>query len=257
LDHQEGVDEMTIMRVVMHAHSNWSYDGHHSLAWIAKLYGRLGADVVMMSEHDTGFNPDKFEDYRLECARASTPDCLIVPGIEYSSPDNDIHILTWGMTSFRGEHRPVDLILDDTRAQGGVAILAHPVRRRAWEKVDPGWFELLSGIELWNRKSDGISWGREALELLRQSGLPAYVGHDFHRHRQLWPLYQKFDSSARPKTSESAEILLVKAITRGESIPCAFGQPLDVDLDYPAPKVHLHLEKVRRGISRIMKLFRR
>lgn len=247
---------MTGLRVVMHAHSNWSYDGHHSLASIARLYGRLGAHVVMMTEHDTGFDPDRFEDYRLECAEASTPDCLIVPGIEYSSPDNDIHILTWGMTSFRGEHRLVDLILEDTRAQGGVAILAHPVRRRAWEKIDPAWFDLLSGIELWNRKSDGISWGREALELLRQSGLPAYVGHDFHRHRQIWPLYQKYQISALLKTSERAETMLVKSIVRGESTPYAFGQPLYVGQDCPGFAIHMYLERMRRRISRIVRKFR-
>lgn len=244
---------MTGLRVVMHAHSNWSYDGHHSLASIARLYGRLGAHVVMMTEHDTGFDPDRFEDYRLECAEASTPDCLIVPGIEYSSPDNDIHILTWGMTSFRGEHRPVDMILEDTRAQGGVAILAHPVRRRAWEKIDPSWFDLLSGIELWNRKSDGISWGSEALELLRQSGLPAYVGHDFHRRRQLWPLYQKFTILDRPETSEAAETLLSGLIARGESAPCAFGRPLDITREYPGSRIHPNLEKIRSTVSRFFR----
>lgn len=244
---------MTGLRVVMHAHSNWSYDGHHSLASIARLYGRLGAHVVMMTEHDTGFDPDRFEDYRLECAEASTPDCLIVPGIEYSSPDNDIHILTWGMTSFRGEHRPVDLILEDTRTQGGVAILAHPVRRRAWEKIDPSWFDLLSGIELWNRKSDGISWGSEALELLRRSGLSAYVGHDFHRHRQLWPLYQKYQISALLKTSERAEKMLVRSIARGESTPYAFGRPLDVARDCPGFPIYPYLEKARGGLSRLVK----
>jgi len=244
---------MTGLRVVMHAHSNWSYDGHHSLASIARLYGRLGAHVVMMTEHDTGFDPDRFEEYRLECARATTSDCVIVPGIEYSSPDNDIHILTWGMTGFRGEHRAVDLILEDTRVQGGVAVLAHPVRRRAWEKVDRGWFDLLSGIELWNRKSDGISWGYEALELLRQSGLTAYVGHDFHRHRQLWPLHQSFDIPDRPKTSVDAESLLVRAITRGESTPCAFGQSLDVARPSPGFPIHPFLESGRRRISRLLK----
>lgn len=247
---------MTNLRVVMHAHSDWSYDGHHTLESIAKLYGRLGAHVVMMTEHDTGFDPHRFDKYRSECARVSTGSCQIVPGIEYSSPDNDIHILTWGMTSFRGEHRPVDLILEDTRSQNGVAILAHPIRRRAWEKVDSGWFDLLSGIELWNRKSDGISWGGEALDLLRQSGLPAYVGHDFHRRRQLWPLYQKFDTPNQPDTSATAEALLVRSIARGESTPCAFGRPLDVAKDYPGLPIHPYLERMRGRVSRFARVLR-
>lgn len=240
---------MRSLRVVMHAHSVWSYDGRWPLDRIARLYGWLGADAVMMSEHDTGFDPSRFEGYRVACVEASTTRCRLVPGIEYSSPENDIHILTWGLDHFLGEHRPVIDTLRDVRALGGVSILAHPVRRKAWQKVQPEWLDLLDGIELWNRKSDGISWGVEAFALLRRSGLPAYVGHDFHRRRHVWPLHQAFD---RPAAGDDLEVALVAAMRKGDSVPTAFGRPL---LDgkrslrsapYPA------LERVRRGLRRLI-----
>jgi predicted metal-dependent phosphoesterase TrpH len=233
------------LRVVMHAHSTWSYDGRLPLDRIARLYGRLGADAVMMTEHDTGFDPSRFPEYRAACAAASTARCTLVPGIEYSSPDNDIHILTWGLDRFLAEHRPVNETLQQVRALGGVSVLAHPVRRKAWQRVEPGWFPLLDGIELWNRKSDGLSWGTEALALIAQSGLPASVGHDFHRLRQIWPLHQRFD---RPRAEQGLEAALVAAIQQGLSQPMAFGRPLLDGGSIPRPWVFPALEQMRRGL---------
>ena len=66
----------------------------------------------MMTEHDQGFSADRFADYRAACAAASTPRCRLIPGIEYSSPENDVHILTWGMEGYLAEYRPVQETLE-------------------------------------------------------------------------------------------------------------------------------------------------
>lgn len=240
------------LRVVMHAHSTWSYDGRWSLERLARMYGKLGADALMMSEHDTGFDLSRFGEYRAACSKASTERCTLVPGIEYSSPDNDVHVLTWGLEEFLGEHRPVLDTLRDVRALGGVSILAHPVRRKAWQQIQPEWFELLDGIELWNRKSDGISWGVEALSLLRDSGLPAFVGHDFHRLRQIWPLYQKF---APPASGQNLEEGLVSAIRQRQSFPTAFGKQLLESSAKPGSAVFPALERLRKRLWILGKVF--
>lgn len=239
---------MTQIRAVLHAHSTWSYDGRWSLHRIARLYGRLGIDVVMMSEHDTGFDPARFPEYRAACAEASTARCTLVPGIEYSSPENDIHILTWGLTDFLAEHRPVTETLQAVKAQDGVAIFAHPVRRRAWQAFDPAWVPYLSGIELWNRKSDGITWGPEAWALLQSTGLPATVGQDFHRLKQLYPLTMRFPDLSH---SETLEADLVAALKAGRGVPCAFGRPVLRDGKGPAVQPHQSLERGRKALVRL------
>jgi hypothetical protein len=232
----------------MHAHSLWSYDGRWPLDRLAWIYGRLGADAVMMSEHDTGFDPSQFRDYQAACSKASTASCTLVPGIEYSSPDNDIHILTWGLERFLGEHRPVIDTLQEVQALGGVSILAHPIRRRAWQKLEPEWFDLLNGIELWNRKADGISWGIEALALIQRSGLPAFVGHDFHRIRQIWPMYQGFERPiAMSIAMQDMERTLVSSIKQGKSTPIVFGRQLLGGESDPIPKLYPALERFRKS----------
>ena len=228
------------MRVVLHAHSYWSYDGVWDLARIAWLYGRFGVSAVMMSEHDTGFDPGSFPAYRAACEAASTTRCKLIPGIEYSSPDNDIHILTWGLATFLAEHRPVRETLEKVQEAGGVAVFAHPVRRKAWAKFDRAWVPYLSGIELWNRKSDGVTFGRHAYDLIRETGLAATVGQDFHRLRHVYPLTMGVNPGVA-----ATEDALVDALKAGEMVPQAFRRPLlGADGD-PLSRFHDRAEGMR------------
>ena len=211
-----------MIRVALHNHSLWSYDGRWELAKIARFFGAMGFDAVMMSEHDTGFDPDSYDAYRAACAAASTDRCKIIPGIEYSSPDNRIHVPVWGVPRFLGEHREITATLQDVRAAGGVAIFAHPVRKDAWEAFDPAWVPYLSGIELWNRKSDGIAPGVKAREMIAATGLAPTVGCDFHRLRNFYPLSMRMAGAA----AEISEEMLVEALRQGALKPHVFGAPL-------------------------------
>ncbi len=234
-----------VLRVALHAHSVWSYDGTWSLAAIARLFGRLGYDAVMMTEHDTGFAPGRWAAYVAACAEASTPRCRLVPGIEYSSPDNAVHVLTWGVGRFLAEHRPVAETLAAVAEAGGAAVLAHPARRAAWSLYEPGWTPRLHGIELWNRKTDGLAPGAEAVRLLGETGLPATVGVDFHRARHLWPLAQRVEVAA----GAGLEAGLVAALREGRSRPTVFGRAIRLAAGRPDTPVSAALERARRALG--------
>ncbi|MHA6262888.1 CehA/McbA family metallohydrolase domain-containing protein [Arenibacterium sp. CAU 1754] len=236
------------VRVVMHAHSEWSYDAEWPLDRIAQVMPRFGAQVVMMCEHDTGFPADRWDEYRAACAVASTPDCLIVPGIEYSDENNDVHLPTWGIREFLGESRPVADLLADVTRYGGASVFAHPARRDVWRIYDPAWTPLLAGLEVWNRKTDGIAPGHEAMKLLPRTGLPPVVGMDFHRRNQLWPLTNLFEVDG-PITEAS----LVAALRAGRVTPCAFGRPIVDASGTVRPGLHRHGETLRRGLKAIIK----
>jgi hypothetical protein len=210
--------------------------------------GRLGADAVMMTEHDTGFDPTRFGEYRDACAKASNSRCQLIPGIEYSSPENDVHLLTWGLDHFLAEHRPVMETLRGVRAGGGVAVLAHPVRRKAWQQFHPEWAPLLAAIEVWNRKSDGLRWGSEALDLARKYGLPLTAGMDFHRARHLYPLTNRFDV---PPVS-NLEAALVDALARGSQVASALGRALIDEGGHPRTFPHVSMERLRQSILAVI-----
>ncbi|MGH7996963.1 MAG: PHP domain-containing protein [Opitutaceae bacterium] len=178
---------MTI-RVACHVHSDWSYDGCRRLNEIASIFGRRQYRAVLMSEHDRGFSEARRLQHREACRKASTPDTLLISGLEYSDPANRVHILTWGDVPFVGESIATAQLLAETTARSGVAVMAHPTRQAAWQAFDTGWSRHLAGIELWNRKTDGWAPSRDAARLLAATGLPAFVGLDFHRGAAGFPL---------------------------------------------------------------------
>jgi hypothetical protein len=180
---------MSSARFAAHSHSTWSYDGHFPLATVARILRSLGYRGVLMSEHDRGFDAERWAAYQEECARVSTPHFLVVPGIEYSSPDNVLHVPVWGQLPFLGESLDTDDLLPAVGEHGGSAVFAHPSRARAWERFRPEWVPNLLGIEIWNVKEDGYAPSVEGVELWRaHPRLLPFADLDFHTPRQLFPL---------------------------------------------------------------------
>ncbi len=181
-----------------HVHSDWSYDGKWSLERLAAEFRRRGYRVLLMTEHDRGFTPARWSDYRQACRQASSPDLLVVPGIEYSEATNTVHILTWGDLPFLGENAPTRTTLEAVRQHGGVAVMAHPSRRNAWQCYDPAWASLLLGIEIWNRKTDGWRPSAKARQLIASAGVVAFAGMDFHDQKQMFPLGMTLELDGAP-----------------------------------------------------------
>ncbi len=176
-----------------HIHSNWSHDGAWPLEALASKFRRRGYRVLMMTEHDKGFTESRLQKYREACARVSSTELLVLPGIEYGDADNTVHLLVWGQVPFLGEGVSTSLILEGVAAANGAAVLAHPSRKGADRQFDPAWGRYLGGIELWNRKFDGWSPGKKAPCLIRTTGAIPFVGMDFHGLRQMFPLSMAFD----------------------------------------------------------------
>lgn len=183
---------MTVL-AACHIHSNWSYDGSYTIEALSEKFSRAGYRVLMMTEHDRGFSPERFCQLRQLCDKASTKDLLIIPGIEYSDAANQVHVLVWGDVPFLGENLPTKEMLGKVKEAGGVAVFAHPFRRNAWQCFERSWGEALSGIEVWNRKYDGWALNRIAQDLQRSVGAIPFVGLDFHTQKQFFPLGMAMD----------------------------------------------------------------
>lgn len=199
---------MISVRVAAHVHSAWSYDGEWSLPDIAAAFRRRRYDVVLMSEHDRSFDAGRWADYQQACKAASTDDILLVPGIEYEDRDNVVHTPVWGgSVPFLGAGRPTLDLLRLARAEGAVAVLAHPWRRDAIARYQPEWAPLLSAVEIWNRKYDGFAPNPKARDLLGAGGLSPFVSLDFHTRRQFFPLAMSVTLDEPPSPESLAEAI--------------------------------------------------
>lgn len=159
-----------------HIHSDWSYDGKWSLSALANEFERKGYRILMITDHDRGFNDSRHRQHREACLEASSERVLILPGIEYSDAANMVHVLVWGPVPFLGQGKPTLEILKDVKASNGVAVLAHPSRREACRLVERAWGEYLLGIEIWNRKTDGWAPSSAASRLLEGASVVPFVG---------------------------------------------------------------------------------
>jgi hypothetical protein len=231
-----------------HVHSEWSYDGSWSLANLSAKFGRQGYRVLLMTEHDRGFTTSRLEEYRAACANASSDEFLLVPGIEYSDADNRVHVLVWGKVPFLGEGLPTGEMLQGVKAANGVAVFAHPSRKRAYECFESEWSDGLLGIEAWNRKYDGWAPSEESPILLDGSNTVPFVGLDFHTDRQSFPLAMALDID--PNVTEET---VLNCLRSHRCSPRAFGAPLSQDLfrkTLPALRI---AERSRRKIAAIVR----
>jgi predicted metal-dependent phosphoesterase TrpH len=198
---------MKAARVAAHVHSSWSYDAQWSLPDIARAFRRHRYDAVLMAEHDRSFDEHKWADYRLACQEASTGGILLVPGIEYEDSDGVVHVPVWGeAVPFLGAGRPTLDLLRSARDQNAIAVLAHPWRRNAISRYQPEWGGLLSAIEIWNRKYDGVAPSRPLRRFADREGVAPFVSLDFHTRRQFFPLAMSLTLAADSQRSWPAGI---------------------------------------------------
>jgi hypothetical protein len=184
---------VTKVKGAFHVHSEWSYDASLPLGEIAKLFRRHHYDVVFMCEHDRGFDHERLQAYIEACRHASLDGPLLIPGIEYADPSDRVHVPVWGPVPFLGEGVPTAELLRTVEEHAGVSVLAHPIRRDAWEAVDPDWLARLTGIEIWTRKWDGWAPNRRACEWAAQSDLVGVAALDLHVAGQMFPLAMELE----------------------------------------------------------------
>jgi hypothetical protein len=229
-------------RVATHVHSDWSYDGSWSLSEIASAFLRRRYRAVLMAEHDRGFDEQRWAEYREACSRSSTGEILLIPGIEYSDPENAVHVPVWGKIPFLGEGLETAEMLRRVQRVGGLAVLAHPRRHNVFSRLDPDWLPYLVGIELWNRRYDGYAPNRQVADLLLgHPELTPFATLDFHTARHFHPLAMVFEIDGAP-----SEDNITAAIRDRRARPTAYRLPALKFARGPGWPVMREIDRARR-----------
>jgi hypothetical protein len=244
---------MRQVRAAAHVHSSWSYDAEWPLDEIAAAFSRRRYDVVLMSEHDRSFDEQRWAEYQDACKSASTSHITLIPGIEYEDGDHVVHTPVWGgEVPFLGAGRQTLELLNDASKEGAVAVLAHPWRRNAIARYQAEWAPLLSAVEVWNRKYDGIAPNRQVAALAARDNLSLFASLDFHDSRQFFPLAMSIILDAPPSASSIAA-----AIRSGRFQPEFFGRSIFRFTGGLEGATLSALEAVRRRLRRPLRGLRR
>lgn len=237
-----------LIRAVCHVHSNWSFDGKWPLEKLAAFFSRRRCQVILITEHDQGFDECRFRKLREACLGASTESIILVPGIEYSDPSNRIHLLVWGDIPFLGSGNEADRILDAVQERAGVVVFAHPSRKKAWELFKPEWKDKILGIECWNRKTDGWAPSRNAGPLVGMTRAVPFVGLDFHDARQIFPL-----TTALQIDGPVSEQTVLAALRARRCYARAFGFPLKCFVENSGERLLRGAEFLRRRAALLLR----
>lgn len=214
---------MSTLRLAPHIHSHFSDDSDWQLARLVRVLRAAGFDGALVCDHDRTMDADTWARVQSECDRlGDDAGFLLVPGIEYQDPDHVVHMPVFGRAPFYGRSPVIDDLVGWARADGAAAVFAHPQRREAWRRFDPAWAAGLSGMEVWNRKYDGVRPDPWALAQVEHSGIAPTVALDWHGTRQLYPLALWVPSPHHGGNRERGDAV-VAAMLAGRARATAFG----------------------------------
>ena len=226
---------------VLHLHSVFS-DGEESLEGLADAFRRSGMDFMAVSDHAEVFDEERMGAYVQACARLSTADFMVIPGLEFAS-HGGLHILGYGVTQ-RVRAKDLEGIVDGIHQAGGIAVLAHPPA--GCINLITSITHKLDGIEVWNGRYDGVHVPRaDSFQLLRRvraanAKVSAYGGTDLHKKEQTRkPIRIEVDAEGRSHQSIQSALRDGRFRVRGGnlSIPASgdltFVQELSIAVKQP------------------------
>ena len=172
---------------VAHAHSKWSYDGTLALDEWSAIGERAGFDAVLLAEHEeTGWTPQRYQEYVDACAAASTVRVRLVPGVEFNQ--DGYHLLCYGLREWPSRPSTPHALARAVHQQGCLLCLAHP-GRYLWSHP-ASILQAVDAVEVWNSSwvSDGLV-GPHPRTLAMAGGKAMLVGQDVHKRKHLCALY--------------------------------------------------------------------
>ncbi len=182
----------------LHSHTRWS-DGDLTPRELCDLYGRLGFDVLAITDHSTrserevhsGNHAAYLAEVEAEAARARRLyGLLVIPGLELTYDDPDpleaAHVVAVGLRDHIDLSSGLESALAAARAHGAALVAAHPytpaelagaTRGTAAFGARPALRRLVDRFELFNRHTL-FGW-------VAAAGHPAIATGDFHRLEHL------------------------------------------------------------------------
>ena len=161
------------IKLDLHIHSALSPDGRMTVREIVSRAKAAGLHGAAICDHDAVYDGET--DFR---------DFLLIPGAEFSTEYG--HLLGLFLTG------PVEggdfaATAATIRAQGGLAVLAHPFQRlRDPEKLAP-LAQYLDGAEVWNGRAERKNPRANAMarEFAEEHGLRFFAGSDAHLPEEI------------------------------------------------------------------------
>jgi len=197
------------MRFDLHVHSTYSGDSINKVEEVLDICTRKGLAGVAIIDHNS------LEGFR-HALSLGRHDVLIIPGMEVSSAEG--HVLAYNIQEVIPRGLGVAETIDRIRAQGGMAVAAHPYRMWSGLGEEATLANDFDAIEVHNGRSTHAHNDRAA-DLAVRMERPFTAGSDSHEPSTVGKAY--FETSGECSTVEEVlkEILSLKGRTGGTHRP--------------------------------------
>ena len=197
------------MRFDLHVHSDSSVDSGNKVEDILDICVKRGLSGVAIMDHNT------MEGYR-HAASLGRKDIILIPGMEVSSAKG--HILAYNIR----EEVPRDLSVRDTidaiRAQGGVAVAAHPYRMWSGLGEEVTLLNDFDAIEVQNGRST-YKHNLAARKLAARMSKPFTAGSDSHENDTIGKTFFETKADCLSADDVIREVLSGTGSTGGRDRP--------------------------------------
>jgi hypothetical protein len=133
---------------IVHVHSTFSHDGRDTLAALHAFARERGIAFVGLTDHAEDLDRTIFDRFVADCARVSTPDVRLIPGLEFRFAGwSGLHLLALGLRQWIEPATPAEFAAI-APGVAGFTIMAHPLLPRY--QLPDEVAATLNGIEVWN-----------------------------------------------------------------------------------------------------------
>ena len=171
------------------AYAKVAVDSHNTIEQILSVAHERGLDLVSITDHDS------FDAVLHAYSLAQRYGIIVLPGIEITTTEG--HLLAYGIREIIPPHLDIRQTVGLIRAQGGIAVPAHPFAPGGiffmGRNKNLLWSNLFDGLEIFSIMG-GVS--QRALQTARQFNLAALASTDSKTTTTIGHVYTQIDADA-------------------------------------------------------------
>lgn len=192
------------MKIDLHCHTKYSYDGSSSIERIITHAKKVGLDGIAITDHEN----TKGWAEAIELGKKHN--FLIILGEEIKTNKGDVLglFLKEQIDGYKKEPR---WAMEEIKKQGGLVIIPHPFHGSEGFKDDiTKYLDLIDGIEVFNGRMLNIKMDSKAKEFAKKYNLGMIAGGDSHYFKAIGYAYTEFNGN----TKEELKQAILKKETR-------------------------------------------